>query len=909
MAKKSKMKNPRKIKQESDVETVTPNPLMDKILLSGYQIHDSIILSNFENITQLEVSDNNIDYLDLSSLKKLQVFQCRRNALRELIIDAGNLVTLTATKNDLTKISVLSEPSCLYYVDISSNKFKELPPWLDKCINLHYLSANNNVIEEIGSHFINSKIISLHTLQLANNKLKSLPEFTNEKISLRTFALQCNELEKLPNNLFSSCFELTVLNVSYNKLQTLPDIQNDNSLLEKLLASKNQLNNSSLDAIKKHRKLRILHLAYNNLTSLPITSIEYWSDLEELVIAGNKVDKLPENISTLKRLRVLRLHSNLLKFLPDLSNLTNLHVLDLAHNQLNKVNLGTILPRNVRFLDLSCNQQLQVDSNQLKTFQAERSISFVDVTGKNRFCLPTSALLRSNTNSSFLPWKLGFSETPGKCAKLWISQLRLPHFCNTEGLIGMFDGQANNRQMKLLPKIIPTILLQHRVDPNNPSEYMKYTLISAYENLNTRDRSFEDCAILCHIVKEKPSHGFSENIRRSRKYVLRIAVVGQITAFLIPKQQSFPPPPGSKRQQFKKYESFGKSVHEANVFEITLNSDDEYLIICSKNIWETVCIETVIQEIQNEQNLILAAKKIQDIAQSFGLEQNISIIILKFDNVDSYVDRLINELKQNVQKKKNIYNCPSCVHTSGGNSFDNHLHSASSARSSPIGQSDQGISELSVCSKRVDSDSQYFAEPRRSSIKSQSFGDDNISRLLEESDIQENESLLSEEQFKCWEYMLEQNTQLLFDKELNKITNFFVREENSSSSINLQNNRDLTYFGLMRSGEKSKMSSSLPQLLHRDVKEYSNNQTKSLASKYFGSARSFQQFKSTNKNFRDRFKPGEDTSSGYFGSLRHILPYGFENEFAITHERKVGDDSVEYASRMSQYWGVTSTEL
>lgn len=28
----------------------------------------------------------------------------------------------------------------------------------------------------------------------------------------------------------------------------------------------------------------------------------------------------------------------------------------------------------------------------------------------------------------------------------------------------------------------------------------------------------------------------------------------------------------------------------------------------------------------------------------------------------------------------------------------------------------------------------------------------------------DSDSALSEEQFKCWEYMLEQNTQLLFDK-------------------------------------------------------------------------------------------------------------------------------------------------
>lgn len=36
-------------------------------------------------------------------------------------------------------------------------------------------------------------------------------------------------------------------------------------------------------------------------------------------------------------------------------------------------------------------------------------------------------------------------------------------------------------------------------------------------------------------------------------------------------------------------------------------------------------------------------------------------------------------------------------------------------------------------------------------------------------------SHLSEEQYRCWEYMLEQNTQLLFDKELDTLSRGFVR--------------------------------------------------------------------------------------------------------------------------------------
>ena len=48
------------------------------------------------------------------------------------------------------------------------------------------------------------------------------------------------------------------------------------------------------------------------------------------------------------------------------------------------------------------------------------------------------------------------------------------------------------------------------------------------------------------------------------------------------------------------------------------------------------------------EDAVLAAKKLQDLAQSYGCEDNLSIIVLKFHSVNS--DPLIRELRSTIRR-------------------------------------------------------------------------------------------------------------------------------------------------------------------------------------------------------------------------------------------------------------------
>lgn len=77
-------------------------------------------------------------------------------------------------------------------------------------------------------------------------------------------------------------------------------------------------------------------------------------------------------------------------------------------------------------------------------------MSLVDVSGKNRTSLPLSPAPFCESDLTDCSWSVGFSETSGSKSKLHITQIRLPAFCNTEALFGIFDGKMQQTNMHIL---------------------------------------------------------------------------------------------------------------------------------------------------------------------------------------------------------------------------------------------------------------------------------------------------------------------------------------------------------------------------------------------------------------------------------------------------------------------------
>ncbi|KAH8412964.1 hypothetical protein KR009_007210 [Drosophila setifemur] len=930
-----------------------------KLSLKGSQLGGSILIGNYnvsvvhsrirypvadvfsfrpQYLTQLEVCENEMEVLDLSSLAQLETLKCSRNKLMELIINATNLQALIADNNYLHNISTTNThpvPLKLQRIDISHNDFCELPNWIGACASLSALEASHNRLSNVSGLLRNYRIGQLVTLNLAYNDLKQMDQLPEAFASIQSLQLQSNELQSLPDNFFAVTHaRLETLNASCNKLSSLPRYeQNNHAALVNLFLAGNQLNDTIFEPLHNAARLRVLHLAYNRIGVLPSACVRNWPDLEILVLSGNMLQQLPEEVATLGQLKVLRCCNNLLLCTPQLAKLGKLKVLDLSHNHLDRVNLLALVPsRNLKFLDLSGNLQLQVDEQQFKVCQtqSQRHWSLIDVSGNNRAALPTTTLRQANSQRSqtktSLPWSMGFAETPasGDCRKLLVCQLRAGNYGGSDdALYGMFEAsEGHGRRAQEMAQLVPELMRQEQlVKDAVVRDYMRSTLMAAQQQCGSV-RS----AALFHLTRTRaPS-----KVRplKSKRYVLRMASTGRLNAYLVRRTAQLCL---TDSEASPKERSPTLSLPDPQVLELTLSNDDEYLVVGNSQLWSVMDIDRAAREIRKEENALLAAKRLVDIAQSFGAAENLSVIVVRFRHLGTDVDHLIRELKQSVRKKP----APVPVPVSTGSVCKRTCCDRSNAcrhraieqeplagRSSPSGQSDRDL-----LAKDKDGIENEFVLAH--------------ARVLQEEQqlemLDETESVLSEEQFKCWEYMLEQNTQLLFDKELNTISKSFTKQRPLPSTIlaapaAAPDRNDFTS-NLMRSVTNKFISTSTPQLpqplscsTSNPVPLGSYPHIKQAPPGHFGSALSFQQAQSYGYNLFDA-KPRKISASSvkrgghhsaYFGSLQRLMPYNFEYDFAVTQERERNildeedideDEFNEQESRMRKYWGVATTEL
>lgn len=234
------------------------------------------------------------------------------------------------------------------------------------------------------------------------------------------------------------------------------------------------------------------------------------------------------------------------------------------------------------------------------------------------------------------------------------------------------------------------------------------------------------------------------------------------------------------------------SIPDPSITEIQLNPKDECLILANQALWKYISVTQAIQEVGQCEDSNAAAKRLTYLALSCGCTENLSVMVLNF-NFTNFVKNSGNQRPSKyIRNKKNK--------TSLGYS---HFGSLSEANMAVLDMNGLGASEPILNSENYDPLMSNFASSRCDMNKSPSLHKNwsslctfhsvtdeelqNISEFQHSDGHSErgtdDDSNFGCEAYKSWEYVLEQNHNLLFTRQLQTLHKSFKQTKHRMRSV------------------------------------------------------------------------------------------------------------------------------
>ncbi|KAH3770493.1 hypothetical protein DPMN_171780 [Dreissena polymorpha] len=581
-----------------------------------------------ELVTHLDVRDNSITDLDVRSLRNLEYLNCERNKIQSLQMSGSAIKTVLAMKNELTSFTVSPKPEWLGSLDLSHNRLEGLPVWISDCFFLVHLNASHNQIKSIPERLF-CDTPKLKVLQMSHNSLRELPSEIGNSV-LEEISLEHNQIWQLPQEFFVSLPKLRYICLTNNALEMVPkpNATGYQNKLQELYLSANRLDNNVIAIIAMFQKLKILHLAYNQITEIHDRDLRKLESLQELNISGNFLRHLPKCLGRHGKLQALRSNANLIKELPDFRYSPNLKVLEVGSNRLMDVSVTNLMASNVNLLDISGNPEMQVSSTELRGI------------------------------------------------KLSVSIVNRPKFNEgQEGMFALFDGGRNDEVTRILANQITALLEEETKHPITSQDYLKYTLLAAHRKLKGTGQKIGAAAAICHI--QKPSS-------ETPSYTLTVANVGDIevvvcrrgeavvmsrlftvdankdemericrTGGIVTEDNKINGVTHNTRLLGSSY-LFPFVVPEPHVIKTTLQPDDTLLIIANQGLWKCMSYQETVNEIIDIPDPVLAAKKLQDLAQGYRSQENIGVLVVRLMLSRSERDRIKGKLQEQFEQEQKL---------------------------------------------------------------------------------------------------------------------------------------------------------------------------------------------------------------------------------------------------------------
>ena len=475
-----------------------------------------------------------------------------------------------------------------------------------------------------------------------------------------TFASSLRHLYLADNRLNDDVFdeitllpELRVLNLSYNDLYDIPP-----------------------HSLTRWPHLTELYLSGNELASLPSDDFHRQSLLKVLHINGNKFQVLPADLGKIDKLTILDCGSNALKY-----NVSNWpYDWNWNYNP------------HLKYLNLSGNKRLEIkpspsihnrdmrDLTDFSSLQNLRVLGLMDVTLMVPSVPDQTEDRRIRTSGSYAgSMTYGMADSLGKNEHLSTIDMVVPKFGGHEAetLLGMFDGQALSSGGSKVAKFLHENFNYYFTDEmsrlhkgtETPVDALRRTYLGLNKELATAaNQSLEGTPHhIAHrgsvstlaLTQEDAHSGGVATVMFLQGMELYVANVGDAQAMLIQSEgghkiitRKHNPVEPSERQRIRDaggYVSRNGKLNDVldvsrafgyiqltpavmaapHIAQISLKEQDEMILIASKELWEYVTPDVVVDVARSERgDLMRAAQKLRDLAIAFGATGKIMVMIL-----------------------------------------------------------------------------------------------------------------------------------------------------------------------------------------------------------------------------------------------------------------------------------------